>query len=57
MQHNGILAEKRKELTDKQKSFLSSLFESGGNINVALDKAGYAKTSRSMVLKTLSDEI
>ena len=57
MQHKGILAEKRKELTDKQKSFLSSLFESGGNINVALDKAGYAKTSRSMVLKTLSDEI
>ena len=57
MQHNGILAEKKKELTDKQKSFLSHLFETGGNINVALDKAGYSKTSRSMVLKTLSDEI
>ena len=57
MQHNGLLAEKRKELTDKQKAFLSSLFETGGNIGLALDKSGYAKTSRSMVLKTLSDEI
>ena len=57
MQHNGILAEKKKELTDKQKSFLSNLFDSGGNINLALEKAGYSKTSRSLVLKTLSDEI
>ena len=57
VQHNGILAEKKKELTDKQKSFLSNLFDTGGNINMALEKAGYSKNSRSLVLKTLSDEI
>jgi hypothetical protein len=53
LKDKGVVTE---DTTTKSK-ILSSLFESGGNINVALDKAGYAKTSRSMVLKTLSDEI
>jgi len=57
VQHNGILAEKKRELTDKQKSFLSNLFDTGGNISLALEKAGYSKNSRNVVLKTLSDEI
>ena len=57
MQHNGILAEKKRELTDKQKSFLSNLFDTGGNISLALEKAGYSKNSRNVVLKALADEI
>jgi len=57
VQHNGILAEKKRELTDKQKSFLSNLFDTGGNISLALEKAGYSKNSRNVVLKALADEI
>ena len=41
MQNAGILAEKKRVLTDKQKSFLGELFNCEGNIGKAMEKAGY----------------
>ena len=57
MQHGGILAEKKRVLTDKQKSFLGELFNCEGNIGKAMEKAGYKPSSRQHVLSSLKDEI
>lgn len=47
-----------KELTEQQKAFLEALPGSGGNIRVAMDEAGYAKTTpQSQVINSLKDEI
>ena len=47
-----------KELTEQQKRFLEALPGSGGNIRVAMDEAGYGKTTpQSMIIKSLHDEI
>lgn len=47
-----------KELTDQQKAFLEALPGSGGNIRIAMDEAGYAKTTpTSLVINSLKDEI
>ena len=57
MQNAGILAEKKRVLTDKQKSFLGELFNCEGNIGKAMEKAGYKPSSRQHVLSSLKDEI
>ena len=57
MQNGGILAEKKRVLTDKQKSFLGELFTCEGNIGKAMEKAGYKPSSRQHVLSSLKDEI
>ena len=57
MQNGGILAEKKRVLTDKQKSFLGELFNCEGNIGKAMEKAGYKPSSRQHVLSSLKDEI
>ena len=57
MQNGGILAEKKRILTDKQKSFLGELFNCEGNIGKAMEKAGYKPRSRQHVLSSLKDEI
>ena len=57
MQNAGILAEKKRVLTDKQKSFLGELFNCEGNIGKAMEKAGYIPSSRQHVLSSLKDEI
>ena len=51
------LSNKRK-LTEQQQTFLSTLATSAkGNINKALDIAGYKETSYYNVIKSLKDEI
>ena len=57
MQNGRILAEKKRVLTDKQKSFLGELFNCEGNIGKAMEKAGYKPSSRQHVLSSLKDEI
>ena len=57
MQNARILAEKKRVLTDKQKSFLGELFNCEGNIGKAMEKAGYKPSSRQHVLSSLKDEI
>ena len=47
-----------KELTDKQKTFLSALFsEADGNPRKAAELAGYSPTSYPKVVQGLKDEI
>ena len=47
----------KKELTVKQKSFLDSLVECGGNAKQAAAIAGYAEGSYTSVVKSLKKEI
>ena len=46
-----------KELTLKQKTFLDSLIECGGNAKQAAELAGYAEGSYTSVVKSLKKEI
>ena len=46
-----------KELTLKQKTFLDSLIECGGNAKQAAEPAGYAEGSYTSVVKSLKKEI
>ena len=47
----------KKELTEKQEVFVSSLIENGGSIPQAKKKAGYEPTSRSWLVNSVSNEI
>tara|TARA_B100000287_G_scaffold435493_1_gene504101 strand:+ start:4255 stop:4650 length:396 start_codon:yes stop_codon:yes gene_type:complete len=47
----------KKELTVKQKTFLDSLIECGGNAKQAAAIAGYAEGSYTSVVKSLKKEI
>ena len=47
----------KRELTTKQKIFLDELIDNGGNVQQAVDKAGYAKTARSWLIPSLKNEI
>jgi len=47
----------KKELTVKQKTFLDSLIECGGNAKQAAELAGYAEGSYTSVVKSLKKEI
>ena len=47
----------KKELTVKQKTFLDSLIECGGNAKQAAEIAGYAEGSYTSVVKSLKKEI
>lgn len=49
---------KTDELTEKQTAFLDALFgEANGDIGVALDMAGYSRSRKMSVLKSLKSEI
>jgi hypothetical protein len=51
-------SDKKRKLTEQQQAFLSALSTSAkGNINLALQEAGYADSSKSNVIDTLKDEI
>lgn len=51
-------SDKKRKLTEQQQSFLAALATSAkGNINIALQEAGYADSSKSNVIDTLKDEI
>ena len=47
----------KKELTEKQEVFVSSLIENGRSIPQAMKKAGYEPTSRSWLVNSVSNEI
>jgi hypothetical protein len=47
----------KKNLTEKQETFLEHLFDSGGDVVASLDAAGYYPTSRSNVMQSLREEI
>ena len=52
------MARANKELTEQQATFLDALFNDClGDINAALDKAGYKRTSKPTVMKSLKEEI
>lgn len=47
-----------KELTEMQQKFLAALPEVGGNIRVAMDEAGYSKsTTVASVVKPIKEEV
>ena len=48
---------KKRELTEKQSSYLNALMANGGNNAAALREAGYAITSGNDVMNSLADEI
>ena len=56
---NNLLAnpKKKKELNEKQKVFVDALVTNGGNISSALQEAGYSESSRTHLMRTLSEEI
>jgi len=47
----------KKELTEKQTTFLDNLIENGGNVVNAMEIAGYHKNSRSNLINSLKHEI
>ena len=47
----------KREFTAKQKIFLDELIESGGNVQQAVNKAGYSRTARSWLIPSLKEEI
>jgi|TARA_R110002072_G_scaffold266058_1_gene424945 hypothetical protein len=47
----------KKNLTEKQETFLNVLFANRGNIPAALEEAGYSPNSRRDVLSSLKEEI
>ena len=52
-----IIPSRKKELTTKQETFLSALFNNGGQVMAAIDKAGYSPDSRGWLMRTVKDEI
>ena len=48
---------KKRELSDKQQSFLTALFENGGNFSRACEVAGYSQGSIGHLKESLADEI
>lgn len=48
---------KKRELSEKQKTFLSALFENGGNFSHACEVAGYSPGSIGHLKESLADEI
>ena len=52
-----IIPSRKKELTTKQETFLSALFNNGGQVMAAIDTAGYSPDSRGWLMRTVKDEI
>ena len=52
-----ILPSRKKELTTKQETFLSALFNNGGQVMAAIETAGYSPDSRGWLMRTVKDEI
>ena len=48
---------KKRELSDKQQTFLTALFENGGNFSRACEVAGYSPGSIGHLKESLADEI
>jgi|21_taG_2_1085346.scaffolds.fasta_scaffold14657_2 hypothetical protein len=48
---------KKRELTEKQSTYLAAFIENGGNNQAALREAGYAKDTGTAVMRSLSSEI
>ena len=48
---------KKRELNERQKTFIDSLVTNGGNISSALQQAGEAESSRTHLMNSLSEEI
>ena len=48
---------KKRELNERQKTFIDSLVTNAGNISSALQQAGYAESSRTHLMNSLSEEI
>lgn len=55
----NLLPQKKKtrELSDKQQTFLTALFENGGNFSRACEVAGYSQGSIGHLKESLADEI
>ena len=47
----------KKELTPKQEAFIDALIQNGGNVSQAMKTAGYAPTSRTWLVSSVSSEI
>ena len=47
----------KKDLTEKQNTFLENLLGNGGNVVEAMQVAGYHPSSRSRLMKSVKDEI
>ena len=56
---NNLLARNgsKKELNEKQKVFVEALVANGGNVSAALVEADYSESSRTHLMKNLSEEI
>ena len=57
---NHLLPQKhkqKKELTERQESFISALIRNGGSVPQAMKTAGYEPTSRSWLVNSVSNEI
>ena len=52
-----ILPSRKKELTTKQETFLSALFNNGGQVMAAIETADYSPDSRGWLMRTVKDEI
>ena len=50
-------SKKKRELNERQLSFVNALLDNGGNISAALKKSGYSESSRNHLMKNLAEEI
>lgn len=54
---NLVQQQKKKQLSEKQETFLTALFESNGNFNQAAEIAGYSRGSVTWLRDSLAEEI
>ena len=47
----------KKELTERQKSFVEALFDNQGNISKAMNPAGYTPGSRAWLVSSVANEV
>ena len=47
----------KKELTERQKSFVEALFDNQGNISKAMKQAGYTPGSRAWLVSSVANEV
>ena len=50
-------SKKKRELNERQLSFINALLDNGGNVSAALKETGYSKSSRNYLMKSLAEEI
>jgi len=54
---NLVQQQKKKQLSEKQETFLTALVESNGNFNQAAELAGYSRGSVTWLRDSLAEEI